>query len=143
MPKSLTRRNVRCAETSFPSITMLPLLLPRPRMARIIVVLPAPFAPTRATTAPAGTTNSTSNRVCVLPYHAHKRLTRSSGPPSLSTSFSRSRIGLDAEKGCAHSRVSQDITSRPVGNHHPKVQCKHRISNSCHKLYVVLNQENR
>jgi hypothetical protein len=65
------RRAISCVGarvTSSPSNTTLPRRAGvRPRIARSVVVLPAPLGPSSATTSPAATPSETPNSTCVSP----------------------------------------------------------------------------
>src|SRR4051812_5963524 len=65
-----TRTCVSTRSSESPSHRIFPRVCINPRIDLIVVVLPAPFAPTRARHCPSSSTKLTSNSACVLPYQA-------------------------------------------------------------------------
>jgi len=77
IPCRRTRLAVGSRSAEAPSMAILPEVRMRPKMARIVVVLPAPLVPTRARHSPRDSARSTPKRACVLPYQAQRSRTSS------------------------------------------------------------------
>src|SRR3712207_3267202 len=71
----------------------------RPEMARSVVDLPAPFAPSTATTPPSDTSMVMSRRAMTGPYCARTSLRRSIGHLLAEIRLDHFRIGADLRRG--------------------------------------------
>src|SRR6516164_9393179 len=100
---------------SLPLTLILPLRAPvRPRIARIVVVRPAPLRPSSVTTSPGCTTMSTPCSTCDSPYQACRPLISSAAVISmgpLELALGGAHVGLH------HLRVLRDLGIGALGQH--------------------------
>src|SRR4030088_557173 len=115
MPSRATSSGPRVLMTRPSNMTLPAVFRTVPEMARSVVVLPAPFAPSRATTLPSGTCSDTPCRALTDPYAAWTSVSSSSA------------IGLGPEVRLDHRLVLADLARRPVGDLPSEVQHDHAV----------------
>src|SRR5260370_34197146 len=97
-----------------------------PEMVRKVVVLPAPFEPSRVTTWPSATSNDTSHSATTLPYAE-----RSSATSSRDTRLSK--IGLD------DVWILGDFVGRALSNLLTEVENDNPVADRANRAHVVLD----
>src|SRR5262245_34139127 len=110
----------------------------RPEIARINVVLPAPFGPITPTASAGCTSSETSNKAWNVPYPAWTDLSSSIRATRRVRSGARGRrdrlrgFGLGAEIDLDHARIRRDLRGEPLGDllavieHHRAVDHAHQ-----------------
>src|SRR5690348_18431020 len=99
-------------------------------MARMVVVLPAPFAPIRATISPSST-------VRLMPCSAWMR------PYSSVTFSSSSSIGRLSQVRGDDRLVVPDLMRRTLGDLAAELQHHDAVGHAHHQAHVVLDEQNR
>src|SRR6187402_605558 len=99
-----------------------------PMMERIVVVLPAPLRPTRATTSPCATEIDTPCSVWLAPYQALR---------SLVSSIAIVLSQIDA----TDLGVRLDVIRRAVGDQPPVMQHQDAVAEAENHLHLVFDQE--
>src|SRR4029450_13898998 len=97
-----------------------------------VVVLPAPFRPSKVTVSPARISKSTPCRTCDSPYQAWRSRTSSSG-----SGMARPHVGLD------HFRASRHGLVVALGEHLSARQDGDRIREILDHAEIVLNHQDR
>src|ERR1700722_16859389 len=105
-----------------------------PQMARSVVVLPAPLAPSNAVTPPSSTAKLMPCRTFVSPYPACRPLASSSAGMSLV-------LLRVAEVGADHLRLGPHLVRRPVGDFKTKLQRHDFVGHAHHQIHVMLDQQ--
>src|SRR5206468_11384626 len=100
----------------------------KPEIVLAVVLLPAPFAPTRQTSSPAETRRETPRRTSTLPY-----ATRTSSSASIDVA--------GAEVRANDLRVSLDLARRALGDLLPVIEHHDAIGHAHHHAHVVLDQQ--
>src|SRR5690349_12160956 len=122
-----------CRGSRSPAKTMSPLVRTVAEMARSVVVLPAPFAPSTATISPSPTERSIPCSACNGPYRA-----------ATPRSSSRGMLGpLAAQIRLDHRRVALNLRGRALGDLAPEVEDVHAVGDAHHEVHVVLDQQDR
>src|SRR5947209_6644435 len=129
IPCRRTRVCVLSSSACLPLTSIEPAVRIRPRIARMVVVLPAPFAPTRARQRPWPSVRVTSKRACVFPYQARS-------PWSSSTV-------ADSEIGFLDAVVLQDQVWRAGCDQRPRVHRDGEATELSDDIDVVLDDDHR
>src|SRR6266511_2439926 len=130
MPRT-TRRSARSFVMSSPAKRMRPDATGRmPEIARIVVDLPAPFAPIRATTSPSSTWRLMPCRARIRPYSR----------VMLSISSS---IGRHPQVSGDHLRVVADLRGRTLGDLLAELQHDDTLRHTHDQPHVVLDEQDR
>src|SRR5258705_4432558 len=108
-----------------------------PEMARNVVVLPAPFGPSNATTDPGGTEMDRPWSTSTFPY---PEVTSSSSSRS-GTCLLRGRAALGAEVRCADGFVVADLIGWPDGDEPAEVDDVDGVRQRHHQVDVVLAEQ--
>src|SRR5690349_4404800 len=128
MPR-ITRRSARSLVMSSPLKRMRPAATGRrPEIARMTVVLPAPFAPMSATTSPSPTVRLTPCRAWMRPYSS----------VILSSSSS---IDRHPQVGGVHLRIGGDLGRRAVGDLATELQHHDPVGDAHDQPHVVLDEQ--
>src|SRR6185503_2887254 len=104
----------------------------RPRMARMTVVLPAPFGPMRLTISPRATLRLTPRSTCSGPY-----------PASTSSSSSIGSAMRVSEIGLHHRGIPHDVGRPPLGDLLTVVQDHHAVGQAEDREHDVLGHHQR
>src|SRR5690606_1424430 len=99
----------------------------RPDTVRIVVVLPAPFMPSRDTTPRSSTASFTSHRICARLYPDCR--------PSTSSNMWCPQVGFE------NFRVPHDVRGIPADEILAEVQNRRRVAEASHQFDVVLDDE--
>src|SRR5262245_13130807 len=127
MPRA-TRRSGLSAVMSSPSKRMLPFAAgTMPEMQLSVVVLPAPFAPSRQAISPAPSERLTSSSARTAPYAACSPLT---------SSMRRLRTEVRFD----HLRVRLDLRRHAFGDLLAEVEHRHAVGHRHDQLHHVLDQ---
>src|SRR5262249_7014150 len=110
-----------------------PLVRTMPQIARNVVVLPAPLAPSNAVTPPCSTAKSIPCSTRVSPYPACSE--RASSNAGMQLLLRLAEIGAD------HLRFAADLVGRTVGDLQSKLQRHHLVGHAHHKVHVMLHQQ--
>src|SRR5215469_865038 len=102
-----------------------------PQMARRLVVLPAPFAPSSAVTPPSSTAKSSPCSTFVSRYQACSPIASSSDM------FGLTEIGAD------HLRLVAHLFRRPIGDLHAELEGHHFVRDAHHEAHVMFDQQDR
>src|SRR5258706_14152547 len=125
----ITRRSARRLVMSCPSNRIRPEATGRsPEMARMVVDLPAPLPPIRATTSPSSTSRLIPCRAWIRPY--------SSVMLSISSS-----IGRYPQVSRDHARVVTDLGRDPLGDLLAELQDYDPVADPHHQAHVVLDEQ--
>src|SRR5687768_11772338 len=125
----ITRRSARSLVMSSPLNRIRPAATGRrPEIARMTVVLPAPFAPISATTSPSLTLRLTPCRAWIRPY--------SSVILSISSSIDR-----HPQVCGAHLRIGGDLGRRPLGDLATELQHHYPVGHTHDQPHVVLDEQ--
>src|ERR1700754_1835663 len=127
----ITRRSARIFVMSVPSKTILPWATGRrPEMARIVVDLPAPFAPINATISPSPTVRLMPCKASIRPYAS----------VMLSSSSS---IGGNPQIRGDDLRVVPHLGRRPFGDLLAELEHHDPVGDAHDQAHVVLDQQHR
>src|SRR5580693_4354437 len=86
-----------------------------PEMVRLIVDLPAPFAPSTVTISPPCTSKSTPRRISAAPYPAYRPLTASNGSGTAHIRLHPARRPV-TQIGFDDTRIGRDLGRRPFSD---------------------------
>src|SRR3954447_14212370 len=126
-----TRRSARSRVMSFPSNRIVPRATGRrPEIARMVVVLPAPFAPISATISPSPT-------VRLMPCNAWIR------PYSRVTFSSSSSIGRHSQVRRDDRRVVPHLVRCALGDLPTELQHDDAVGHPHHQAHVVFDEQDR
>src|SRR5512147_152267 len=109
-----------------------------PEMARMVVVLPAPFAPISATTVPCFTCSDTSLSTSLAPYPAYRLSTTSMFVPlsyRCSVGCIRAQIRLN------HQRIALDLFCAALCDDLATVEHGHHVAQFAHHVHVMFDQD--
>src|SRR5271170_6641536 len=106
-----------------------------PMIDFMVVVLPAPLRPSRVTTSPDATSNSTPCRMCDSPYHAFRPRTASKGLAFAPSSMPGSEVRLD------HVRILRYRRVIALGENLPAREHRDVVRQGRHHRQVVLDHE--
>src|SRR5258707_6119927 len=112
-----------------PANSISPPLRTRPEIARRVVVLPAPFAPSSATISPSSTFSDSPCSATIGPYRAVTFRSSSRG------------IELPPEIRLDHVRVRAHLGRRAFRELAPEVEDVHTVGDRHHEVHVVLDEE--
>src|SRR5689334_4988786 len=125
-----TRRSARSREMSSPSKVIVPVDSGRmPEMTRIVVVLPAPFAPMRVTISPSSTVSEISESASMRPYCVETPVSSSSA------------IVGNPQVGRDHGGVVADLGRLAVGDLLPELQHHDAVGHPHDEPHVVLDEQ--
>src|SRR4029078_5252697 len=127
----------RIPTSSTPHMSTLPLVSIIWQIARIVVVLPAPFAPSNTTTSASSTYRSTPRNTWMGPYPASRLATRSMVVIVRPSCRLRSQVGLD------HALIVLDLTGRSLVDLAAEIQHDDAVGDPHHELHVVLDEQDR
>src|SRR5512139_210650 len=139
-------REASYSSTGLPSSSTRPRLgLSMPETARIVVVLPAPFAPIRATTEPAFTSRETPTSTSLVPYPACRLSTVSTDSSFPSTGLGRRggacRLVGHAQIGFDDLGVALDLLGRSGRDDPAAIQHCHHAAQLADHVHVMLYQD--
>ena len=128
----------RCPRSACPSMRsppqrISPLVRTMPQIARRVVVLPAPLAPSSAVTPPSSTTKSMPCSTASAPYAAC-----SDRRPQAAPACCTPRL---AEIGADHLRLVAHLLGRAVGDLQAELQRHHLVGDAHHQVHVMLDQQ--
>src|ERR1700722_17931720 len=106
-----------------------------PQIARNVVVLPAPLAPSSAVTPPSSTAKSMPCRTFVSPYAACRPLASSSAGMSVFL------LGV-AEIGADYFRLGPHLIRGAIGDLDAEFQGHDLVGHAHHQVHVMLNKKN-
>ena len=109
----------------------------RPMIAFIVVDLPAPLRPTRATHSPAPTPSETPKRICAWPYQASSRCDVKHRSARAASARSRAAAEVDL----AHARVVAHRRGRPFGDQLAARQHDDAVGMREDDVHAVLGEE--
>src|SRR5215208_1486295 len=127
MPARATASGPR-RDTLRPSKTTSPFVRTMPEIARSVVVLPAPLAPSSATISPSFTSSETPCSALTGPYRASTLRSSSSG-------IFLAEVGLDDGGVRAH------LGGCPLGDLAAEIEDVHAVGDRHHEVHVVLDEQ--
>src|SRR3984957_1008038 len=129
-----------CPSSGSPSKRTEPSLgLTRPEIVRSNVVLPAPFAPSTAVTAPGSASKETERSACTAPNETLR--SRTSSPASLRRAFLAVLVHHVPEIRAHHRGVDADGVRRAAGDDLPEIEDDDPVADRHHQIHVVLHEK--
>src|SRR5581483_9906009 len=136
------------------SRTRPPMGFTSPETARSVVVLPAPFAPSSATTSPGATITSRLRITAAPSYPAVRPSRRRTSSGMLGLPGGRLRGGGIEDGGCQlgrraaeiggdHLRVAADGLRRAAGDYLSELEHDHFVADPEHEAHVVVDEQHR
>src|SRR5918994_2107403 len=124
-----------------PSYAISPVRLTVPEIARSIVVLPAPLAPSTATIWPSSTASETPCSARTGPYRAWTSLSSRSAIRRLRLGLRGTGVLVGAEVGLDHRRVGSHLGGRSVRDLLAEVEHVHVVGDAHDEVHVVLDEQ--